>query len=57
MTRKSDLPAPEHREAVRLDWMSMHIPVGAILLSTLLLSGIFSAASMVWGYGPVNPIP
>jgi ABC-type transport system involved in cytochrome c biogenesis permease subunit len=57
MTRKPDLPAPEHREAVRLDWMSMHIPVGAILLSTLLLSGIFSAASMVWGYGPVNSIP
>ena len=57
MTRKSVLPASERKEAVRLDWMSMHIPVGAILLSTLLLSGIFSAASMVWGYGPVNPIP
>ena len=57
MTRKSVLPAPEHKEAVRLNWMRMHIPVGAILLSTLLLSGIFSATSMVWGYGPVNPVP
>jgi hypothetical protein len=40
-----------------LAWKSIHVPVGTILLSALLLSGVFSAVSMVWGYGPVNPIP
>ena len=57
MTCKSTLPVPEHREAVRLAWSSLHIPIGSILLGFLLLSGIISATSMVWGYGPVNPIP
>ncbi len=56
MTREPILPTPEHKEAVRLVWMSMHIPVGAVVLGALLLSGIFSATAMVWGYGPVNPI-
>ena len=52
-----DLPAFDHKEAVRLSWKSRHIPFGTILLVTLLLAGIFPAVSMVWGFGPANPIP
>ncbi len=47
----------DHKEAVRLAWKCMHIPVGTILLGALLLTGIFSATSTVWGYGPASPIP
>jgi hypothetical protein len=47
----------EHWEAVRLSWKCRHIPIGTILLAILLLSGMFSATSMMWGYGPVNPGP
>ncbi|WP_162820173.1 hypothetical protein [Microvirga calopogonii] len=50
-------PAFDHKEAVRLAWKSRHIPFGAIVLGALLLSGILSMVFMVWGYGPVNPIP
>jgi hypothetical protein len=50
-------PRSEHWEAILLAWKSIHVPVGTILLGALLLSGVFSAISMVWGYGPVNPIP
>ncbi len=57
MMRNPDLPEPEHKEAVWLAWRSLHIPIGSILIGILLLSGVVSATSMVWGYGPVNPIP
>ncbi len=48
---------PEHKEAVRLSWRSRHIPVGTILLGTLLAAGVASAVAMVAAYGPVNPVP
>ena len=47
----------DHWEAMLLAWKSLHVPVGTILLVALLVSGAFSAISMVWGYGPVNPVP
>jgi ABC-type transport system involved in cytochrome c biogenesis permease subunit len=50
-------PASDHKEAVRLAWKCRHVPFGTIALSTLLLSGVLSMVSMVWGYGPGNPIP
>jgi ABC-type transport system involved in cytochrome c biogenesis permease subunit len=52
-----NLLKPEHKEAVQLAWESLHIPVGSILVGALLLSGVISAVSSVWGYGPANPIP
>jgi hypothetical protein len=57
MAANPALPVSDHKEAVRLTRRSRHIPFGTILLSTLLLSGIFSMISMVWSYGPANPIP
>ena len=51
------LPVSDHKEAVRLTRRSRHIPFGTLLLSTLLLSGIFSMISTVWSYGPVHLIP
>ena len=57
MAAQPDLPVSDHKEAVRLTWRSRHVPFGTIALSILLLSGILSMVTMVWGYGPVNPIP
>jgi ABC-type transport system involved in cytochrome c biogenesis permease subunit len=57
MLRNSTQPRSDHREAMLLAWKSIHVPVGTILLGTLLLSGVFSAVSTLWGYGPVSPIP
>lgn len=50
-------PAFDRSEAARLAWKCRHIPFGTIALSIVLLSGILSMVTMVWGYGPVNPIP
>ena len=53
-------PAPsalDRKEATRLAWRGRHIPVVTILLGTLLLSGVISMVSMIWSYGPSNPIP
>ncbi|WP_166802278.1 hypothetical protein [Microvirga pakistanensis] len=49
--------ASDHKEAVRLAWKARHVPFGTIALSILLLSGVLSTVSTVWGYGPVNSIP
>ncbi len=57
MARHPNLPLTEHREALRLAWESLHVPVGTLLIGSLLASGIFSAISMVWAYGPSSPIP
>lgn len=57
LRREAPMPASDHKEAVRLAWKAQHIPFGTIALSVLLLSGVLSTVSMVWGYGPVNPIP
>jgi hypothetical protein len=48
MMRNPDLLKPEEKEAAWFAWESLHIPVGTILLGTLLSSGIFSAVSMMW---------
>lgn len=47
----------EHKEAVRLSWMSYRIPVRVALFGSLLLAGTFSAIFMVIAQGPSNPIP
>jgi hypothetical protein len=48
---------PDRKEAKRLAWLSKHIPIGTILLGTLLVLGIVSAMAMMWGFGPASPIP
>jgi len=57
MTFHLHQPRSEHWEAVRLAWKSLHIPLGTLLMGGLLLAGIASAVSMMWVYGPANPIP
>ena len=47
----------EHKEAVRLAWMSYRVPVRLALFGSLLLSGIISMVVMVIAQGPSNPIP
>ena len=47
----------EHKEAVRLSWMSYHIPIRTALFAALLLAGVLSAIFMVIAQGPSNPIP
>jgi hypothetical protein len=47
----------EHREAVRLSWMSYRIPVHLALFGSLLLAGVLSAIFVVIAQGPSNPIP
>jgi hypothetical protein len=47
----------DHWEAVRLAWKSLHIPVGTLLIGTLLSAGVLSAVAGVWELGPVNPVP
>jgi uncharacterized integral membrane protein len=47
----------EHKEAVRLAWMSYRIPVRVALFGSVILSGIISMVLMVVAQGPSNPIP
>lgn len=47
----------EHKEAVRLAWMSYRVPVRVALFGSLLLGGIISTVFMVIAQGPFNPIP
>ena len=51
------LARQEHKEAVRLSWMSYRIPLRMALFGSLLLAGLFSAIFMVIAQGPSNPIP
>lgn len=46
----------QHKEAVRLSWMSYRIPVRAALFGGLLLGGVISAVFVVIAQGPSNPI-
>ncbi len=57
MMRNPDLPEPEDKEAVWLAWKSLHIPVGTLLIGSLLVAGIASAIGMIWSLGPVNSMP
>jgi hypothetical protein len=47
----------EHKEAVRLSWMSYRISVRMALFGSLVLAGVFSTIFMVIAQGPSNPIP
>jgi hypothetical protein len=47
----------EHKEAVRLSWMSYRISVRMALFGGLVLAGVFSTIVMVIAQGPSNPIP
>jgi uncharacterized integral membrane protein len=47
----------EHKEAVRLAWMSYRIPVRVALFGSVILGGIVSMVFMVVAQGPSNPIP
>jgi hypothetical protein len=47
----------EHREALRLSWLSYHVPVRTALLGSLLLAGVISAIFVILAQGPSNPIP
>ena len=51
------LARQEHKEAVRLAWMSYRIPVRVALFGSVILSGIVSMVFMVTAQGPSNPIP
>ncbi len=55
----ADEPAvrQEHREALRLSWLSYHIPVRTALLGSVLLAGVLSAIFVILAQGPSNPIP
>ena len=47
----------EHKEAVRLAWMSYRVPIRVALFGGLLLGGIISTVFMIIAQGPANPIP
>ncbi len=47
----------EHREALRLSWLSYHVPVRTALLGSVLLAGVLSAILVILAQGPSNPIP
>lgn len=47
----------EHKEAVRLAWMSYRVPVRVALFGSLIFGGIISMLFMVIAQGPSNPIP
>jgi uncharacterized integral membrane protein len=51
------LARQEHKEAVRLAWMSYRIPVRVALFGSVILGGIISMVLMVVAQGPSNPIP
>ena len=57
MTILPHQPRPEHWEAVRLSWKSLHMPFGTILLGSLLVASVASAVSMMWSFGPSSPMP
>ena len=47
----------EHREAVRLAWRSLHLPLATLVTGGLVLVCVLSAILMVIAQGPSNPIP
>jgi hypothetical protein len=49
-------PAADHKEAVRLSWMSLHIPFGTILIGSLAAASVLSAVLTITALGPVNGI-
>ena len=47
----------EHKEAVRLVWLSRHVPVRTVLIASLVTATVLSAVLTILAYGPANPIP
>ena len=47
----------ERNEALSLAWKSRHIPVGTILLGTLMLGSLVPTVMTIIAQSPVNPIP
>jgi hypothetical protein len=56
-TRIAHPATQDHAEAVRLAWKSRHIPIGTILLATLMLGGLLPTVLTILAQGPVNPMP
>lgn len=48
---------PDHNEAVRLAWLSRHLPVGTLMIGILLLAGILSAIFSMLAVSPSSGIP
>jgi hypothetical protein len=49
--------AAEHKEAVRLAWLSRHIPLGSLLIGSFIAVIFASAVLTILAQGPSNPIP
>ena len=49
--------SPDHKEALRLAWLSRHFPFGTIVVATLLAAGILSAILSILAVSPSNGIP
>jgi hypothetical protein len=47
MAADLDRASDHHREAIRLEWLSRRVPVGTLLLSSLLGASVLSAVSML----------
>ncbi len=54
---ENHLHPAEHREAVRLSWLSRHIPLGTLLIGGLVAVILASAVLTILAQGPSNPIP
>jgi hypothetical protein len=46
-----------HWEAVRLEWLSRHVPVGTVLIGVIAAVILASAVFAILAQSPSNPIP
>lgn len=49
--------SPDHKEALRLAWLSRHVPIGTLLLGLLVIAGILSAILSILAVSPSSSIP
>jgi hypothetical protein len=54
LKRTSGQHSPEHNEARRLAWQSLHVPYGTLLMGGLAILSLLSAVSSIFALGPVN---
>jgi len=47
----------DHKEAIYLSRAYRRIPIGIMIVASLLVSGLASTASTMWSFGPVHLIP
>lgn len=47
----------DHKEAIHLSRAYRRVPVGIMIVGSLLLSGVASTASTMWSFGPIHLIP